>query len=174
MIVTQPAYFGSNNSWFLQAKLKRLSLWSLRRHALRANLIIAFRIFIRTFSARVVKYWNKLPSSFVTDPSVNAFKKRLEKAWTKAFPYLPHWLNTHLSIPLRPTHPTYTPPINSYHLYILPNSLFNLVYMWFIQARCWLLFTILTFHSLQVGCFQSETSANFLSWTTCVHINPPL
>ncbi len=32
-----------------------------------------------TFSVRVVLYWNKLPASVVTAPSVNIFKKRLEK-----------------------------------------------------------------------------------------------
>ncbi len=37
------------------------------------------------FSVRVVKYWNKLPASVFTDPSVNFFKKRLEKAWTEVF-----------------------------------------------------------------------------------------
>ncbi len=42
------------------------------------------------FSVRVVKYWNKLPASVVTAPSVNVFKKRLEKVWTEAFPHLPH------------------------------------------------------------------------------------
>ncbi len=34
-------------------------------------------------SVRVVKYWNKLPASVVTAPSVNAVKKRLEKSWTE-------------------------------------------------------------------------------------------
>ncbi len=42
------------------------------------------------FSVRVVKYWNKLPASVVTAPSVNVFKKRLEKVWTEVFLYLPH------------------------------------------------------------------------------------
>ncbi len=41
-------------------------------------------------SVRVVKYWNKLPASVVTAPSVNVFKKRLEKVWTEVFPHLPH------------------------------------------------------------------------------------
>ncbi len=41
------------------------------------------------FSVRVVKYWNKLPASVVTAPSVNVFKKRLEKVWTEVFPHLP-------------------------------------------------------------------------------------
>ncbi len=39
-----------------------------------------------------------------------------------------------------PPHPICTPPINSYHLVMLPNSLF---YMWFLQSRCGLLFTII-------------------------------
>ncbi len=42
------------------------------------------------FSVRVVKYWNKLPASVVTVPSVNVFKKRLEEVWTEVFPHLPH------------------------------------------------------------------------------------
>ncbi len=76
------------------------------------------------FSVRVVKYWNKLPVSVVTVPSVTIFKKRLEKVWTEVFPHLPHWLNTHLPISLLPI-PTCTPPFNGYHLELLPNSLFN-------------------------------------------------
>ncbi len=42
------------------------------------------------FSVRVVKYWNKLPASVVTAPSVNVFKKRLEEVWTEVFPDLPY------------------------------------------------------------------------------------
>ncbi len=42
------------------------------------------------FSVRVVKHWNKLPASVLTAPSVNAFKKSLEKVWTEVFPHLPH------------------------------------------------------------------------------------
>ncbi len=42
------------------------------------------------FSVRVVKYWNKLPASVVTAPSVNVFRKRLEEVWTEVFPHIPH------------------------------------------------------------------------------------
>ncbi len=42
------------------------------------------------FSVRVVKYWNKLPASVFTAPSVIFFKKRLEEVWTEVFPHLPH------------------------------------------------------------------------------------
>ncbi len=42
------------------------------------------------FSVRIVKYWNRLPASVVTAPSVNVFKKRLEEVWTEVFPHLPH------------------------------------------------------------------------------------
>ncbi len=42
------------------------------------------------FSVRVVKYWNKLAASVVTAPSVNVFKKKLEKVLTGVFPHLPH------------------------------------------------------------------------------------
>ncbi len=38
------------------------------------------------YSARVVKYWYKFPASVVTAPSVNVFKKGLEKVWTEVFP----------------------------------------------------------------------------------------
>ncbi len=71
------------------------------------------------FSVKVVKHGNKLPASVVTAPSINVFKKRLEKVWTEVFPHLPHWPNTHPP----PPHPTCTPSINSWHLSILPNSL---------------------------------------------------
>ncbi len=42
------------------------------------------------FPVRVVKYWNKLPASVVTTPSVNVFKNRLEEVWTEVFPHPPH------------------------------------------------------------------------------------
>ncbi len=79
------------------------------------------------FSVGVVKYWNKLQASVVTVPSVEVFKKRLEKVWTEVFPYLSHWLNTHLPISLPP------PPIPPAHLPLTviisvcyPNSLLYL------------------------------------------------
>ncbi len=81
-------------------------------------------------SVRIVKYWNKLPASVVTTPPVNVFKKRLGKVWTEVFPHLPHWLNTNLPISLLPPYPNCTPPVKSYHLYMLPNSLF-LIYGFF-------------------------------------------
>ncbi len=77
-----------------------------------------------SFSTRALKYWNKLPASVVTAPSVNVFKKRSEKVWTEVFPHLLHWQGTNLPIALLSPHPTCTPPINSYHLYMLTNSLF--------------------------------------------------
>ncbi len=42
------------------------------------------------FSARVVKYWNKLPATVVTAFSAKIFKKRLEKVWIEVFPHLLH------------------------------------------------------------------------------------
>ncbi len=42
------------------------------------------------FSVRAEKYWNKLPASVATAPSVNVFKKQLETVWTEVFPHLPH------------------------------------------------------------------------------------
>ncbi len=73
------------------------------------------------FSVRVVEYWNKLPASVVTAPSVNIFKERLEKVWTEVFPHLTHWLNTHLPFSL-PLHPTCAPS-NSYLYYYIYNNL---------------------------------------------------
>ncbi len=58
------------------------------------------------------------PASVVTAPSVNVFKKRLEKVWTGIFPHLPHRLNSH---PLPPPH-LHTIHC-SFHLYMVPNSL---------------------------------------------------
>ncbi len=79
------------------------------------------------FSVRVVKYWNKLPASVVTIPS----RKRRRKFGQKSFPISPiDCTPPHLPTPPLPT---CTPPTNSNHLYMLPNSL---LYMWFLQARC--------------------------------------
>ncbi len=49
-----------------------------------------YKVRATAFSVRAVKYWNKLPVSVVTAPSVKRFKKRLEKVWTDVFPHLPH------------------------------------------------------------------------------------
>ncbi len=57
------------------------------------------------FSVRVVKYWKKLPASVATAPSVNVFKKKLEKVWTEVFLHLSLWLNTHFSISPPPIPP---------------------------------------------------------------------
>ncbi len=78
-----------------------------------------YAIYGSAFSVKFVKYWNKLPASVVTAPSVNVFKKRLEKVWTEVFPISPM---TEHSPP--PPLPTCTLTINSCHLYMLPNSLF--------------------------------------------------
>ncbi len=75
------------------------------------------------FSVGVVKYWNKLPASIFAAPSVNILKKQLEKVFTEVFSHLLHWLNTHPTPLSSPPFPTCIPPINSYHLYVLPNSL---------------------------------------------------
>ncbi len=74
------------------------------------------------FSARVVKYWNKLPISVVTAPSVNVFKvgESLDRNLSPSPP-----LTEHSPPPL----PTCTPPINSYHLYMLPSSLLYICHM---------------------------------------------
>ncbi len=51
------------------------------------------------FLVRDVKYWNKLPASVVTVPSVNAFKKSWRKFGQKSFPISP------FTNPLSPTPP---------------------------------------------------------------------
>ncbi len=64
------------------------------------------------FSMRALKYWNTLPAAVVTSPSVNVFKKSLEKVWTELFPHIPHRLNAHLSFcqfPVPSIPPAYHP-----------------------------------------------------------------
>ncbi len=73
-----------------------------------------------SFSVGVAKYRNKLSVFVVTAPSVNIFKKRLEKVWTEVFPHLPHWLKSHHPYSLKKC----TPFINRPHLYMLPKTLF--------------------------------------------------
>ncbi len=70
----------------------------------------------------VVKYRNGPPASVVTAPTVNVFKKRLQKVWKKAFPISPIDWTLISSIPYSPVPSAHL--IYSYHLYILPNSLF--------------------------------------------------
>ncbi len=65
------------------------------------------------FSVKVGKYWNNLPASVVTVPSVNVFKKTLEQVWTEVFTHLLHWLNTYFPSPSSHLHTT----INSYQIY---------------------------------------------------------
>ncbi len=59
------------------------------------------------FSVRVVKYWNKLPASVVTAPSVNVFKKRLEKVGLdiSLSPYHPLTEHSSLNYPTPPPIP---------------------------------------------------------------------
>ncbi len=70
------------NLFFLPPTLR-----SLRRRPIKVHLSTSHRL--RRGSAFSVKYWNKLPASVVTTPSVNIFKKRLEKVWTEVVPHLP-------------------------------------------------------------------------------------
>ncbi len=71
-----------------------------------------------SLSVRVVKYWNKLPASVVTVPSV---KKRLANVWTGLFQSSPLAEHSSSHFFCSPPYPTCTPPTNSYHLYMLPN-----------------------------------------------------
>ncbi len=56
-----------------------------------------------SFSTRVVKYWNRLPTPIVTAPSVNSFKRQFDSAWEEVFAEVP-------LIPLRLNLPS-PPPI---------------------------------------------------------------
>ncbi len=91
---------------------------------------------------RVVKYWIKLPASVVAALSVNVFKKRLENVWTEVFPHLPHWLNSHLLIPLPPP-PSHLHTTNL-KLSVLYVTQLPILSLSFRQARCSLLFTIIS------------------------------
>ena len=48
------------------------------------------------FSTRVTAYWNSLPDSVVTAPSLNSFKNRLDKFWSE-FKYDP--VKSHIRTP---------------------------------------------------------------------------
>ncbi len=43
----------------------------------------------RAFSARVVKYRNRLPARLVLSPSESIFKKQLDRQWSEIFPVVP-------------------------------------------------------------------------------------
>ncbi len=101
----------------------------------------------KAFSVRVVKYWNKLPASIVTAPSVKVFKKRLEKVWTEIFPHFRHWLNTHhhppsSNPPFPPAHHPFTVIISI--LYPTPCY----VYV-FSSGPLWPAFTIINHYNNQ-------------------------
>ncbi len=44
-----------------------------------------------SFSIRVAKYWNRLPTPIVTTPSVNSFKRQLDSAWEEMFAEVPRF-----------------------------------------------------------------------------------
>ncbi len=94
---------------------------------------------------RVVKYWTKLPASVVTAPSVKRFKKRLEKVWADVFPHLPHWLKSHLPNPLT------APQLHATHLQFPHRYVTQIpvLSMWFLQAGCGLLFTIINLNRIK-------------------------
>ncbi len=96
-----------------EERLRQLNLFSLERRRLRADLILAFKIFkgevnlnpseffLHTFrllqgpsrlrrrscafSVRIVKFWNRLPAHLVLAPSVSISKKQLDRHWSKIF-----------------------------------------------------------------------------------------
>ncbi len=51
-----------------------------------------------SISVRVVKYWNRLPTSIVSTPSVNSFKRQLDLAWGELLAEVP-WFTVSLSPP---------------------------------------------------------------------------
>ncbi len=171
-----------------EERLQRLGLHSLQRRRLRAGPIpvwILIRIFFSLLTAGRGSNWhpykvlhsvshrrrrgsafsvkvNKLTVSVVIAPSVNVSKKRLERVWTEVFPHLPHWLNIYLPIS-HPFHPACTPPINSYHFYMLPNSLFCLCGF----------FRFLHYHNrktLKVCSHSIQQQATQLKWSSCYHL----
>ncbi len=112
-----------------------MSLHFLQRRRLRADLNTSSKVFSslldidpNLFFLPPARHdlrghpYKVLPASVVKACSVNVFKKRLEKVWTDLAIPPTDW--TRISpFPCSP-YPTCTPPINSYHLYMLPNSLF--------------------------------------------------
>ncbi len=68
------------------------------------------------------RYYQRITGIISRLPSLQVLLSMLENVWTEVFHHLPRGLNTHLPTPL--SHSTCTPPINSYHLYMLPNSTF--------------------------------------------------
>ncbi len=106
------------------------------------------------FLVRVVKCWNTLPASVVTAPSVNVFKKRLEKVFfIEVFLYFRHWLNTHLPIPL--SHPTCTPPVNVQFRIPLQVKL--------VVSSCWLLILPTSYLCIDPLYTQKHTTLALLS-----------
>ncbi len=76
------------------------------------------------FSARVMKYWNKLPASVVTAPSVNIFKKMLESLDRNLSPSPPMTEHSPLqshSPPVPPAH--YPSTVIIFICYPTPRSL---------------------------------------------------
>ncbi len=96
-----------------EERLRQLNLFSLERRRLRADLILAFKIFkgevdlnpsdfflrppraglrghtYRLLQGPVVKYWNRFPAHLVLPPSVSIFKKQLDRQWCEIFPAAP-------------------------------------------------------------------------------------
>ncbi len=96
------------------------------------------------FSGRVVKYWNKLPASVVTAASVIFFQdtvgesldRSLSPSQHRPFPY-----------PQPPSHlHTTHSKLSSLYVTQLPA-----LYMWFLQAHCGLLFTIINHNHLPIN-----------------------
>ncbi len=72
-----------------------------------------------SFSIRLVKYWNRLPTSTAIAPSVNACKRQLDSAWEELFaevPRFPVLICSPLSPPIRKSPFTLFPFIETPHL----------------------------------------------------------
>ncbi len=84
---------------------------------------------------RVVKYCQKPPVSVVTGPPVNAFKKSLDKSLSPSHP-----LTEHSSPHFSPR-----PHLHTTHYQLSSQCVTHapVLYLWFLQARCGLLTTIM-------------------------------
>ncbi len=121
------------------------NLHDLRRHAYK---VLHGKSHLRrrgsAFAVRVVKYWNKLSAS-VTEPFINIFKKKLKKCRHRSFPVDPiAWTLT--SSILLPFPPAIVLPIKRHQFCVTQLPVLT---MWFLQARCGLLFTIIDHYHIR-------------------------
>ncbi len=90
---------------------------------------------------RIVKYWNKLPASAVTAPSLSIFKKRFEKNLDRSLSPLTDHSSPESINPLLP--PARRPSLNVTQTPVLS--------VWFLHAPCGLPFTVVTHNHVYLG-----------------------